>query len=89
MRKEASTHGASGITDLAMQRREIDPVCGMKVNPEKPAATVEREDIPGWLALHLTPRALQAKAKRKAKAPAVEADDDQGQLSILDEVSDV
>lgn len=36
------------------------------------AATVEREDIPGWLALHLTPRVLKAKAKRKAKAPAVE-----------------
>ena len=36
------------------------------------AATVEREDIPGWLALHLTPRASKAKAKRKAKAPAVE-----------------
>ncbi len=36
------------------------------------AATVEREDIPGWLALHLTPRALKAKAKRKAKAPAIE-----------------
>ena len=36
------------------------------------AATVEREDIPGWLALHLTPRAAKAKAKRKAKEPAVE-----------------
>ena len=43
MSKEASTHGASGITDPAMQRREIDPVCGMKVNPEKPAATVEHD----------------------------------------------
>ena len=36
------------------------------------AATVEREDIPAWLALHLTPRAGKAKAKRKAKEPAVE-----------------
>lgn len=36
------------------------------------AATVEREDIPAWLALHLTPRAAKVKAKRKAKAPAVE-----------------
>ena len=36
------------------------------------AATVEREDIPGWLALHLTPRAAKVKAKRKAKGSAVE-----------------
>jgi hypothetical protein len=36
------------------------------------AATVEREHIPGWLALHLTTRALKAKAKRKAKSPAVD-----------------
>lgn len=53
--------------------------------------TIEREDIPAWLAEHLTTRVERkekAKKAKKAKAPAIEADDDQGQLSILDEVSD-
>ena len=69
------------------QIHAIEAVCEAGGMPP----TIEREDIPAWLAEHLTTR-IERKEKvkkaKKVKAPAVEADDDQGQLSILDEVSD-
>ena len=39
------------------------------------AATVERADIPAWLAEHLTTRVDQVKAKKKTKAAEVELDE--------------
>ena len=69
------------------QIHAIEAVCEAGGMPP----TIEREDIPAWLAEHLTTR-IERKEKvkkaKKVKAPAIEADDDQGQLSILDEVSD-
>ena len=74
-------------TQTEDEMHAIEAVCEAGGMPP----TVEREDIPAWLAEHLTTRIERkekAKKAKKAKAPAIEADDDQGQLSILDEVSD-
>ena len=70
---------------LETELHAIEAVCEAGGMPP----TIEREDIPAWLAEHLTTR-IERKAKKakKAKAPAIEADDGLGQLSILDEVSD-
>lgn len=72
---------------LETEMHAIEAVCEAGGMPP----TVEREDIPAWLAEHLTTRIERkekAKKAKKAKATAIEADDDQGQLSILDEVND-
>lgn len=71
-------------TQTEDEMHAIEAVCEAGGMPP----TVEREDIPAWLAEHLTTR-IERKEKvkkaKKAKAPAIQADD---QLSILDEVSD-
>ena len=77
---------------LETEMHAIEAVCEAGGMPP----TIEREDIPAWLAEHLTTR-IERKEKvkkaKKAKAktstpPVIEADDGLGQLSILDEVSD-
>jgi len=74
-------------TQTEDEMHAIEAVCEAGGMPP----TVERADIPAWLAEHLTTRIERkekAKKTKKAKVPAVEDDDDQGQLSILDEVLD-